>query len=92
MVDGAYRDRDRATPDDRIDPVSLVSCHELGVVETGDAVADAQHHGPADDGARQRTHADLVDAGHDLVAHGKGTTFELPELRSHLFESKRRPA
>ena len=90
MIDGADRDRDRATPDDGIDPIALFGRHLLGVVEAWDPIADAQYHRPADDGAREWTHADLVHARHDLVSHREGPTLELPQLWPHLFESSGR--
>src|SRR6266581_4009194 len=72
---------DRLSADDRVESLSLGEPQQLRVVEARDLHADRKHGRPADDGARERAHADLVDPRHDLVAHGARHALVTPQHR-----------
>src|SRR5487761_27007 len=85
VVDGADRDRHRPPADGAVEALALVGRQELRVVEARDPNSDRKHDGAAHHGARERTHAHLVNTGHDLIAHGAGHAFVSPKhVAAHL--------
>src|SRR5712692_2204433 len=81
MVHRTDGDRRGAPPDEHIQALALRRRQELGVIEPRDPDADREDDSPTHDWSRERTHAHLVDARHDLVAHGACHAFVAPEHR-----------